>query len=82
MPETTGPSLSPVAASFARRMRAFHQSLPADEQKLLERVFALAEAGSERSGDVEGYGQGSTADPELRSLVASGLTGIWTRDVT
>jgi hypothetical protein len=40
-------------ASFAEHVRAFHQSLPREEQELLERIFALAQ---KAEGDVQGFG--------------------------
>jgi len=54
MPEsgTTGSNAS--QASFAEHVRAFHQSLPREEQELLEQLFALAQAGQ---GDVQGFAQ-------------------------
>lgn len=42
-----------VARSFAEHVRAFHRSLPAEEQILLEEVFALAERA--RVMDTEGH---------------------------
>ena len=43
-----------VAAAFAEHLRAFHGSLPPDEQPLLEQVVALAEA-VVRAQDTAGY---------------------------
>ena len=50
---TGEPKLSPLEASFAEHLRAFHRSLPPDEQSLLEQVVALAEAAS--GSDVTGF---------------------------
>jgi len=44
-------STSPVGAAFVEHIRAFHQSLPPDEQAMLEEIFALAQSGS----DVQGF---------------------------
>ena len=54
MAEHSQPEMTPLAASFAEHVRAFHQSLPTDEQTLLEQVFALAEAARE-SAEVTGF---------------------------
>ena len=57
-----------VAASFGEHLRTFHDSLPPDEQALLEQVVALAEAAAQER-DTAGY-QGSEehAGLTLRSL--------------
>jgi hypothetical protein len=57
MADTAGQAPSSAATAFARRIRAFHASLPPEEQRLLERVFALAEAAvaSGADGEVAGY---------------------------
>ena len=48
-------SPGPVARSFAEHIRNFHASLPADEQKLLEKVFALAEQATSQGAEVQGF---------------------------
>lgn len=50
--------LSPAAASFAAHMCAFHAGLPAEEQVLLERIFALAEAAADSKAQAETQGEG------------------------
>jgi hypothetical protein len=52
MAESTQPEVSATAASFKEHVEAFHQSLPREEQVLLEQVFALAQAAE---GDVQGF---------------------------
>jgi hypothetical protein len=47
--------LARIGASFAAHVRAFHAGLPAEEQVLLEQIFALADAGS-RGEDTGGFG--------------------------
>jgi hypothetical protein len=64
-----------VAASFAEHVRAFHQSLPAEEQVLLEQIFALAEMISGQDGDVQGY----AADSFLK---IDGIQGEGARNFT
>jgi hypothetical protein len=53
MAEQSGPTMSPLEASFAAHVRAFHQSLPPEEQSMLEQVLALAEAAS--GAEVTGF---------------------------
>lgn len=43
------------ATSFAQHVRAFHRSLPIEEQRMLEEVFALAEMVASQGQDVSGY---------------------------
>jgi hypothetical protein len=45
-----------VAHSFADRVRAFHQDLPIEEQRLLEQVFALATIAASDEHDTKGHG--------------------------
>ncbi len=47
------PDGAAIARSFAEHVRAFHRSLPPEEQVLLEEVFALAEYA--RGQDTEGH---------------------------
>ena len=78
MIEQSQPELSPAAASFAEHVRAFHAGLPAEEQKLLEQVFALAEMVAQ-SADTEGYAGYSKIEFDLRAGVTQpwlSLTGL------
>ena len=54
MSEETSPELSPLTAAIAAHIRDFHAGLPAEEQALLERVFALAE-GAAANDETQGY---------------------------
>lgn len=54
MPERSQPDLSPIGASFAEHLSAFHRSLPPEEQKLLEEILALADRGM-AADDTGGY---------------------------
>ncbi len=74
-----------VARSFADHMHAFHSSLPAAEQALLEQVFALAEQASSRGDDAEGYlkidGRSASAPvppvpPDLSAVLGFNLFGV------
>jgi len=40
MTESKQPELTPVQASFAAHLRAFHDTLPSEEQTILEQIFA------------------------------------------
>ena len=78
MTEQTQPELSPVAASFAEHVRALHAGLPAEEQKLLEQVFALAEVVAQ-SADTEGYAGNFKIDLDARAVATQtwpSLTGL------
>ncbi|MHB8574718.1 MAG: hypothetical protein ACYDCQ_05240 [Dehalococcoidia bacterium] len=55
MSDSTATGASPIARSFAEHVRSFHAGLPQDEQKLLEKVFAMAEAAAASGDDVQGY---------------------------
>jgi hypothetical protein len=46
--------LSSVGHSFAAQVRAFHAELPAEEQRLLEEILAVAERGIQEE-DTQGY---------------------------
>jgi len=52
---STQSELSPVHASFAARVEAFYQSLPREEQELLEQVLALARSANGAGSDVQGF---------------------------
>ena len=54
MAEQPQAELSPVGASFAAHLSAFHRSLPPEEQKLLEEILALADRGM-GGDDTSGY---------------------------
>jgi hypothetical protein len=54
MAEQPQAELSPVGASFAEHLGAFHRSLPPEEQKLLEEILALADRGM-AADDTSGY---------------------------
>lgn len=43
------------ATAFTQHVRAFHRSLPIEEQRMLEEVFALAEMVASQSSDVSEY---------------------------
>ena len=54
MTQQSEPEISPITASFAERLSAFHRSLPPEEQKLLEEILALANRGMAED-DTSGY---------------------------
>ena len=54
MSEQTPRDPQALAASFGEHLRTFHDSLPPDEQALLEQVVALAEAAAQER-DTAGY---------------------------
>lgn len=79
MTEQPQPELSPVATSFAERVRAFHQSLPPEEQALLEQVFALAETAVAGGEDTQGFftiKQTSVTDGTSNTFTTPNLTGL------
>jgi len=53
--EPTQSEPTPVEASFAAHIEAFHQSLPREEQELLEQLFALAQSAGGEASDVQGF---------------------------
>ena len=55
MSKFDGGQVHPTVEDFAAHIRAFHAELPAEEQVLLERVFALAEAAIAAEGEVSGH---------------------------
>jgi hypothetical protein len=55
MADTTQPEPGSAQASFAAHVQAFHAGLPAEEQALLEQVFALAQSATPEQGDVQGF---------------------------
>lgn len=82
MTQPSQPELSPIGASFAERLGAFHRSLPPEEQKLLEEILALADRGM-AADDTSGYalnaylrlanivGESSTTDFNSESATSS-----------
>jgi hypothetical protein len=62
----------PVAQSFADHVRAFHASLPGEEQALLEQVFALAGQAAERRDDAQGYSKIERVSAAARPTPALG----------
>ena len=56
MAESTQAEPSPVQASFATHVQAFHGSLPPEEQTMLEQVFALAQSASQEQQMCRGLG--------------------------
>lgn len=54
MSQANPPETSALIASFSEHIQAFHRTLPTDEQEMLERVFAMAEA-AVTQGDTQGY---------------------------
>jgi hypothetical protein len=55
MAEQARAELDPVSVSFAAHVRAFHGTLPPEEQVLLEQIFRLAEAVTRQAGDTQGF---------------------------
>ena len=65
-----------TAQSFADHMRSFHDSLPADEQALLEQVFTLAERAAGQPDDTEGYLKITDRESRVATPSFSGLFAI------
>lgn len=59
MAESAQPQQGPVVVAFAEHIRAFHRSLPPEEQELLEAVFTLAGSAGSNAAEVQGF----TAEP-------------------
>lgn len=55
MAEGTQSNQSAVVDSFNEHLRAFYDSLPADEQALWQQVVRLAADGPGDGGDTQGY---------------------------
>jgi hypothetical protein len=70
MPEESARATDPAAAAFAEHVRAFHRSLPPDEQALLEEVFRLAAlAEAAEGGDVQGHQLGQRGTDFFHGLI-------------
>jgi hypothetical protein len=72
MTQPSQPELSPIGASFAEHLSAFHRSLPPEEQKLLEEILALADRGM-AANDTGGYAL--NAYLKIKSLDVKGGIG-------
>lgn len=72
MAESTQSISSALAASFKGHLTAFHQSLPSEEQSLLEQVWSLAGSASAAEGDVQGF---DASSPSLLTVMFSPVDG-------
>src|SRR5579885_2361302 len=82
MTEVQAQEAEPVVAAFAQHVRAFHASLPIEEQRLLEELFALAaKTYAGKAEQVSGYG----VHPGLSGLSGASLFSLasaWSDKVT
>lgn len=76
MTQENQPSAADVAAAFVAHVQAFHRSLPADEQMLLEQVFALAERAQTGSSDVTGHLAGTGGTFNLSLVTEIGMPAL------